>query len=458
LTRFRNFTILGAGLETRQGIDKLHVLKERSMAKIIKTIGREILDSRGNPTVEADVLLDDGCMGRAAVPSGASTGEHEAVELRDGDKSRYLGKGTLKACRHVNREIAAAIQGMDATGQVEIDRTMIRLDRTANKGRLGANAILAVSMAVARAAAASQKTPLYRYLGGIQASVLPVPMMNILNGGAHADNSLDFQEFMIAPVGASSFSEALRMGAEVFHTLKSVLKSRGYSTAVGDEGGFAPNLKSNDEAPAVILEAIKKAGYKPGKDIAIALDPAASEFYDSTKKKYIFKKSDKSSHSPEEMVKFWASWVRRYPIISIEDGMAEDDWKGWRLLTQNLGEKIQLVGDDLFVTNTERLARGIREGIANSILIKVNQIGTLTETLNAMRMAAHAGYTAVVSHRSGETEDTFIADLVVATGAGQIKTGSASRTDRIAKYNQLMRIEEELGTAAVFAGRKAFRQ
>ncbi len=428
------------------------------MAKIVKTIGREILDSRGNPTVEADVWLDDGCMGRAAVPSGASTGEREAVELRDGDKSRYLGKGTLKACRHVNREIAAAVQGMDASRQEEIDRKMIRLDRTANKGRLGANAILAVSMAVARAAAASQKTPLYRYLGGVAASLLPVPMMNILNGGAHADNSVDFQEFMIVPFGASRFSEALRMGAEVFHTLKAVLKSRGYSTAVGDEGGFAPNLKSNNEAPEVILEAIVKAGYKPGKDIALALDPAASEFYDNAKKKYIFKKSDKSSHTPEEMVRFWSSWVSRYPIITIEDGMAENDWKGWKLLTQALGGKIQLIGDDIFVTNTEILARGIREKVANSVLIKLNQIGTVTETLDAIQMASSAGYSAVVSHRSGETEDAFIADFVVATGVGQIKTGSASRTDRIAKYNQLLRIEEELGTAAVFAGRKAFRQ
>ena len=428
------------------------------MAKIIKTIGREILDSRGNPTVEADVLLDDGCMGRAAVPSGASTGEHEAVELRDGDKSRYLGKGTLKACRHVNREIAAAIQGMDATGQEEIDRKMIRLDRTANKGRLGANAILAVSMAVARAAAASQKTPLYRYLGGVQASVLPVPMMNILNGGAHADNSVDFQEFMIAPVGAPSFSEALRMGAEVFHTLKSVLKSRGYSTAVGDEGGFAPNLKSNDEAPAVILEAIKKAGYKPGKDIALALDPAASEFYDSKTKKYIFKKSDKSSHDSAAMVKFWAEWVRRYPIISIEDGMAEDDWKGWKLLTQTLGEKIQLVGDDIFVTNTGILARGISEGIANSVLIKVNQIGTLTETIEAVEMCQRAGWRAVTSHRSGETEDATIADLAVALNMGQIKTGAPARSDRVAKYNQLLRIEEELGDTAQYAGWAALRR
>jgi len=428
------------------------------MARIVKAIGREILDSRGNPTVEADVWLDDGSIGRAAVPSGASTGEHEAVELRDGEKSRYLGKGTRKAAQHINAEIAAAIKGMEATRQAEIDRKMIQLDGTPNKGRLGANAILAVSMAVARAAATSTKTPLYRFLGGDLASLLPVPMMNILNGGAHADNSVDFQEFMIAPFGAPNFAEALRMGAEVFHTLKSVLKKKGYSTAVGDEGGFAPNLKSNNEAPETILEAITQAGYRPGTDIGLALDPASSEFFDSSKGKYVFKKSDKSERQSEQMVEFWSNWVRQYPILSIEDGMAEDDWKGWKLLTDTLGEKIQLVGDDLFVTNTERLARGIREGIANSILIKVNQIGTLTETLEAMRMAREADYTCVVSHRSGETEDTFIADLVVATGAGQIKTGSASRTDRIAKYNQLLRIEEELGTASKFAGRKAFKQ
>ncbi|HVP77975.1 MAG TPA: phosphopyruvate hydratase [Thermodesulfobacteriota bacterium] len=428
------------------------------MAKIIKAIGREILDSRGNPTVEADVRLDDGSIGRAAVPSGASTGEHEAVELRDGEKSRYQGMGTRKAAQHINGEIVTAIKGMDATRQAEIDRKMIQLDGTPNKGRLGANAILAVSMAVARAAAASKKMPLYRFLGGDSASLLPVPMMNILNGGAHADNSVDFQEFMIVPFGAPNFADALRMGAEVFHTLKSVLKKKAYSTAVGDEGGFAPNLKSNDEAPETILEAITQAGYRPGTDISLALDPASSEFFDSRKGKYVFKKSDKSERSSEQMVEFWSNWVRQYPIISIEDGMAEDDWKGWKLLTDTLGKKIQLVGDDLFVTNTERLARGIREGIANSILIKVNQIGTLTETLEAMRMAKEADYTSVVSHRSGETEDTFIADLVVATGAGQIKTGSASRTDRIAKYNQLLRIEEELGTSAKFAGRKAFIQ
>jgi enolase 1/2/3 len=428
------------------------------MSKIVKTIGREILDSRGNPTVEADVFLDDGNFGRAAVPSGASTGEHEAVELRDGEKSRYFGKGTRKAVQNINTQIAAAIEGMAAAQQEEIDQAMIKLDGTPNKGRLGANAILAVSMATARAAAASQRTPLYRYLGGVSASVLPVPMMNILNGGAHADNSVDVQEFMIAPYGAPSFAEALRMGAEVFHTLKAVLKKKGYSTAVGDEGGFAPNLKSNGEAVEVILEAINQAGYHAGTDIGLALDPASSEFYDAQKGKYIFKKSDKSEKTSEAMVEFYSNWVRQYPIISIEDGMAEDDWRGWKILTDTLGHKIQLVGDDLFVTNTERLSRGIQEGVCNSILIKVNQIGTLTETLEAMNMAAAAGYTSVVSHRSGETEDTFISDLVVATGAGQIKTGSASRTDRIAKYNQLLRIEEELGASAKFAGRKAFRR
>jgi enolase len=397
-------------------------------------------------------------MGRAAVPSGASTGEHEAVELRDGDKSRYLGKGTRKAVENINTEIAKALDEMDATHQAELDRRMIELDGTPNKGRLGANAILAVSMAAARAAADSQMAPLYRYLGGVSASVLPVPQMNILNGGAHADNCVDPQEFMVVPFGAPKFSEALRMGAEVFHTLKGVLKKRGYSTAVGDEGGFAPNLKSNDEALEVILEAITKAGYKPGEDIALALDPAASEFYDSEKKKYVFKKSDKSERTSEEMVEFWAGWVRQYPIISIEDGMSEEDWPGWKIMTGTLGKKIQLVGDDIYVTNTSIFARGIAQGIANSILIKLNQIGTLTETLETMQMAAAAGYTAVVSHRSGETEDAFIADLVVATNAGQIKTGSASRTDRIAKYNQLMRIEEELGAAAKYAGKGAFRR
>jgi enolase len=423
---------------------------------IVKVIGREILDSRGNPTVEADVYLADGSMGRAAVPSGASTGEHEAVELRDGDKSRYLGKGTLKAVSHINGEIAAALHGKDASQQAEIDRIMIALDGTSNKGRLGANAILAVSMACARAAAAAQRTPLYRYLGGVSACVLPVPMMNILNGGAHADNSVDPQEFMIAPYGAAKFSEALRMGTEIFHTLKSVLKKRGYSTAVGDEGGFAPNLKSNEEALEVVMEAIRLAGYKAGEQVGIALDPAASEFYQDGK--YVFKKSDKSQRSSAQMADFWADWVAKYPIVSIEDGMAEDDWEGWKLLTEKLGDKIQLVGDDLFVTNVDRLKQGIDKGIANSILIKVNQIGTLTETLASMQMAAAAGYTSMVSHRSGETEDPFIADLAVATGAGQIKTGSASRTDRIAKYNQLLRIEERLGDDAKFAGKSAFRR
>lgn len=426
------------------------------MRKITRIIGREILDSRGNPTVEADVWLGDGSLGRAAVPSGASTGEHEAVELRDGEKSRYLGKGTQKAVGHVNTEIASAVRGMDADDQKGIDQKMINLDGTSNKGKLGANAILAVSMAVARAAAISRKQPLYRYLGGDSVSLLPVPMMNILNGGAHADNSVDFQEFMIAPYGATKFAEALRMGAEVFHTLKNVLKKKGYSTAVGDEGGFAPNLKSNEEAVEVILEAIGQAGYRAGKDIGLALDPAASEFFDSGKKKYVFKKSDRSEKSSDQMVEFWSKWADQYPIVSLEDGMAEDDWGGWKLLTDKLGKKIQLVGDDLFVTNVQRLSRGIKEGVANSILIKVNQIGTLTETLDAIRMASKAGYTAMISHRSGETEDTFIADLVVATGTGQIKTGSASRTDRIAKYNQLLRIEEELGASAKFAGRKAF--
>jgi enolase len=426
--------------------------------EIVKVQGREILDSRGNPTVEADVWLADGSLGRAAVPSGASTGEHEAVELRDGDKSRYLGKGTQKAVKNINEKIAPAVVGLEAIAQTDIDRTMIELDGTPNKGCLGANAILAVSMAAARAAAASRDLPLYRYLGGAGACVLPVPMMNILNGGAHADNSVDPQEFMIAPYGAAKFSEALRMGAEIFHTLKGVLKKAGYSTSVGDEGGFAPNLKSNEEALQVILEAITKAGYKPGEQVGICLDPASSEFYVPEKGKYVFKKSDKSERTSEQMVEFWANWVSQYPIVSIEDGMAEDDWAGWKLMTEKLGKKIQLVGDDLFVTNTQRLARGIQEGVANSILIKLNQIGSVTETLAAMRMAAEAGYTSVVSHRSGETEDAFIADLVVATNAGQIKTGSASRTDRIAKYNQLLRIEEELGTAAQFAGRKAFRQ
>jgi enolase len=426
------------------------------LSTIIKVNGIEILDSRGNPTVEAEVFLSDGSVGRAAVPSGASTGEHEAVELRDGDKGRYLGKGTLKAVANINGPIAKVLAGHDATLQAKIDQLLIETDGTANKGNLGANAMLAVSMAVARAAAVSQRAPLYRYLGGVGACVLPVPMMNILNGGAHADNSVDMQEFMIVPYGASTFSESLRMGVEVFHTLKSVLKKRGYSTAVGDEGGFAPNLKSNDEALEVVLEAITQAGYKPGDQIGIALDPAASEFFQDGV--YVFKKSDKSRRSSEQMVDYWNNWRRQYPIVSIEDGMAEDDWTGWKLMTDVMGKDTQLVGDDLFVTNTARLNMGIERGVANSILVKVNQIGTLTETLDAMLTAAKNGYTAVVSHRSGETEDPFIADLAVATNAGQIKTGSASRTDRIAKYNQLLRIEERLGAAAKFPGRKAFRQ
>jgi enolase len=428
------------------------------MTEIMKVFGREILDSRGNPTVEADVWLADGSMGRAAVPSGASTGEHEAVELRDGEKSRYLGKGVKKAVDNINNEISTALHGIKAVRQVELDQILIELDGTPNKRRLGANAILAVSMAAARAAAASRKIPLYRYLGGVGARVLPVPMMNILNGGAHADNSVDPQEFMIAPFGAPAFAEALRMGVEIFHALKGVLKQAGYSTAVGDEGGFAPNLKSNEEALDLIMQAIERAGYKPGEQVGICLDPAASEFYDAAKKKYVFKKSDKSERTSAQMVDFYAKWVEQYPILSIEDGMAEDDWEGWKLMTERLGGRIQLVGDDVFVTNVERLSRGISEGVANSILIKLNQIGTVTETLAAMRRASEANYTAVISHRSGETEDAFIADLVVATNAGQIKTGSASRTDRICKYNQLLRIEEELGPAAQFAGRKAFRR
>jgi enolase len=426
--------------------------------EIVKVIGREILDSRGNPTVEADVYLADGTIGRAAVPSGASTGEHEAVELRDNEKARYLGKGTRRAVENIGKLISPELAGLDATDQTLVDRKMIALDGMPNKGKLGANAILAVSMATARASAESEMTPLYRYIGGVNARVLPVPLMNVINGGAHADNSVDLQEFMIVPLGAATFSEALRMGAETFHNLKAVLKKRGYSTAVGDEGGFAPNLKSNEEALEVLMEAIQKAGYKPGEQISVALDPATSEFFDKDRKKYVFKKSDKSEKTSGQMVEFWANWVRQYPIVSIEDGMAEDDWDGWKQLTDTLGGKIQLVGDDLFVTNSERLQRGINEGIGNSILVKVNQIGSLTETLEAMRLAANARYTAVVSHRSGETEDSFIADLAVAMNAGQIKTGSASRTDRIAKYNQLLRIEEELGDSAVFMGRKAFHQ
>ena len=423
------------------------------MKTIERVQGREVLDSRGNPTVEAEVRVAGGFLGRAAVPSGASTGEHEAVELRDGDAGRYLGKGVRKAVENVNGPIRKAVLGLDAADQALLDRHMIELDGTPNKSKLGANAILAVSMAAARASAAAVGLPLYRYLGGVHATVLPVPQMNVLNGGAHADNSVDLQEFMIMPWGASNFAEGLRMGVETFHTLKKVLKKRGYSTAVGDEGGFAPNLKSNVEAIEVLLEGIQQAGFKPGEDIAIALDPAASEFFDNGK--YVFKKSDKSEKTPEQLVEFWAGWVAKYPIVSIEDGLAEDDWHGWKLMTERLGGTIQLVGDDVFVTNTERLARGIKEGVANSILIKLNQIGTVTETLAAIELARRNGYTAVVSHRSGETEDAFIADLVVATGVGQIKTGSASRTDRIAKYNQLLRIEEELGQEAVFLGRAA---
>jgi enolase len=428
------------------------------MTDIVHISGREILDSRGNPTVEADVILADGSMGRAAVPSGASTGEHEAVELRDGDKDRYLGKGVTKAVANINEVLQKNLLGLDATRQAEIDRLMIELDGSENKSNLGANALLAVSMAMARAAAESLGTPLYRYLGGVNACVLPVPMMNIINGGAHADNSVDPQEFMIAPVGASSFREGLRMGAEVFHVLKGVLKKKGYSTSVGDEGGFAPSLKSNQEALDVIMEAIEKAGYSAGDQIAITLDCAASEMFNKEKGKYVFKKSDNSEYSSDELTALWESWAKQYPIISIEDGLDENDWDGWKRHTEVLGSKLQLVGDDLFVTNTKKLAEGIEKGIANSILIKVNQIGTLTETLEAMKMAAAANYTAVVSHRSGETEDTFIADLAVATGCGQIKTGSASRTDRIAKYNQLLRIEEELGSSARYAGRKAFKR
>ena len=423
------------------------------MTNIGAIIGREVLDSRGNPTVEAEVQLVDGAIGRAIVPSGASTGEHEAVELRDGDSARFLGKGVLKAVENVNGEIADALANWDAADQRGLDQKMIELDGTETKGRLGANAILAVSMAAARAAASEFGLPLYRYLGGAGANTLPTPMMNILNGGAHADNNVDFQEFMVMPVGAPSFSEALRWGVEVFHTLKGVLKKRGYNTAVGDEGGFAPSVKSNVEAIEVVLEAIQQAGYKPGEEIAIALDPAASEFYQDGK--YIFKKSDKSAKSSDDMVKFYAKWVKDYPIVSLEDGLAEDDWDGWQNLTKELGGKIQLVGDDIFVTNIEFLQEGIDKGVANSILIKLNQIGTVSETFDAVDLARRNGYTSVISHRSGETEDTFIADFAVATGVGQIKTGSASRTDRISKYNQLLRIEQELGDGARFLGLKA---
>jgi enolase len=420
---------------------------------ISKIHAREVLDSRGNPTVEAEVTLVDGTKGRAIVPSGASTGEHEAVELRDGDKHRFQGKGVLNALNNVNTEIAKALANFDAADQRALDNRMIELDGTPNKARLGANAVLAVSMAAARASATAFGLPLFRYLGGAAANTLPVPMMNILNGGAHADNNVDFQEFMVMPVGAKSFSEGLRWGVEVFHTLKGVLKKRNYNTAVGDEGGFAPSVKSNVEAIEVVLEAIQQAGYKPGAQIAIALDPAASELYKDGK--YVFKKSDKSTKTSDEMAAYWAKWVHDYPIVSIEDGLAEDDWAGWKNLTDQVGKKIQLVGDDLFVTNVKRLQQGIEKGVANSILIKVNQIGTVSETLDAIDLARRNGYTSVISHRSGETEDTFIADLAVATGAGQIKTGSASRTDRVAKYNQLLRIEEQLGDSARFLGLKA---
>jgi enolase len=426
------------------------------MSLIEQVWAREIMDSRGNPTIEAEVILEDGTTGRAAVPSGASTGENEAAELRDGDELRYMGKGVLNAVRNVNEKISPELEGLDAIDQTLIDQTIIELDGTENKSKLGANAILAVSLANARAAASALEIPLYRYIGGSNAKTLPVPMMNILNGGAHADNNVDFQEFMVMPVGAESFSEALRIGAEIFHNLKKVLKSRGYSTSVGDEGGFAPDLKSNEEAVETILEAIEKAGYKAGENVMLALDPAASEFYKDGK--YVFKKSDRRELSSEEMAAYWTDWCERFPIISIEDGMAENDWSGWKALTASVGERVQLVGDDLFVTNVKFLKKGIEEKAANSILIKVNQIGTLTETLDAIELARTNKMTAVISHRSGETEDHFIADLAVATNAGQIKTGSLCRSDRIAKYNQLLRIEEDLGESARYPGRSAFYQ
>lgn len=423
------------------------------MTRITSIIGREILDSRGNPTIEVDVYLSSGVMGRAAVPSGASTGENEAVELRDGDKKRYMGKGVLKAVKNVNEVLAPELIGLDAVNQRELDKCMIAMDGTKNKSKLGANALLGISLASAKAAAQVLELPLYRYIGGVNAHTLPVPMMNILNGGSHADNNVDVQEFMVMPAGAPTFREALRMGAEVFHTLKKVLKDAGLNTAVGDEGGFAPNLKSNVEAIEVILKAIKNAGYKAGKDIFIALDPASSEFCE--KGKYILAAENKKN-SADEMVAYWSEWASKYPIISIEDGLSENDWKGWKKLTDALGSKVQLVGDDLFVTNVDYLSKGIKQGVANSILVKVNQIGTLTETLDTCQMAHRAGYTTVISHRSGETEDATIADIAVAVNAGQIKTGSASRSDRIAKYNQLLRIEEELGEQASFPGLSAF--
>ena len=426
------------------------------MSTIESISAREIMDSRGNPTIEAEVTLESGIIGRAAVPSGASTGENEAVELRDGDELRYMGKGVLKAVHHAGHELFYEIEGHDALNQTLIDQLMIELDGTPNKSKFGANAMLAISLATARAAAAYLDVPLYRYIGGVNAKTLPVPMMNILNGGAHADNNVDFQEFMVMPVGAESFAEALRMGAEIFHNLKKVLKSRGYSTSVGDEGGFAPNLKSNEEAVETILEAIGKAGFTAGENVMIALDPASSEFF--VDGAYIFKKSDNRRLTPEEMAAYWADWCGRYPIISIEDGMAENDWEGWKHLMGLVGDKVQLVGDDLFVTNVKFLRKGIEENAANSILIKVNQIGTLTETLDAIELAKTNKMTTVISHRSGETEDTFIADLAVAVNAGQIKTGSLCRSDRIAKYNQLLRIEQELGESARYPGRKAFHQ
>jgi enolase len=422
------------------------------MSEITHIQARQILDSRGNPTVEAEVFTEDGGFGRAAVPSGASTGIHEAAELRDNEKDVYLGKGVMQAVENVNNQISEALEGMEVCAQNEIDAMMIDMDGTANKSRLGANAILAVSLACARAAADELGMPLYKYVGGVNANVLPVPMMNILNGGAHADNKIDFQEFMVMPVKAESFSHGLRMGVEVFHHLKSVLKSAGYSTNVGDEGGFAPNIQSNEEAIEIVLKAIEKAGYRPGEDIFIAMDAATSEFYNEKTGLYTFKKSDGRVFTGDQMVDYWADWCKRYPIVSIEDGCAEDDWSSWKKLTSAVGDKVQLVGDDLFVTNVDRLQRGINEGIANSILIKVNQIGTLTETLNAIQLATRHSYTNVISHRSGETEDSTIADLAVAMNSGQIKTGSASRSDRMAKYNQLLRIEEELGENAIYAG------
>ena len=423
------------------------------MSEILNVHAREILDSRGNPTIEVEVTTENGFMGRAAVPSGASTGTHEAVELRDEDKGRYLGKGVLNAVNNVNHEIEAHIVGRDVFDQRGLDKLMIDLDGTPNKGRLGANAILGVSLAIAKAAAQEAGQPLYRYLGGVNAYVLPVPLMNILNGGSHADNSIDFQEFMIVPVGAESFKEALQMGVETFHALKGVLKKKGYSTNVGDEGGFAPNIKSNVEAIDTVMQAIEAAGYKPGVDVMIAMDAAASEFYDSESGMYHFKKSSGEKLSSKDMVKFWADWCKKYPILSIEDGLAEDDWDGWKSLTEKLGTSTQLVGDDLFVTNVDRLQQGIEQEIANSILIKVNQIGSLSETIDAVQLATRNGYTSIMSHRSGETEDVTIADLAVALNCGQIKTGSASRSDRVAKYNQLLRIEEELGANAVYPGK-----